>query len=264
MISSFVPIFSIAIIENGSTSLNISHEFNSQRTHDIALKFDRALRASRRVTVSSSHSYSYNNQKLFENSESLQTTLKKKTKRRVIHIAKREERIEKNSRGPRSRSARMHSRGPKNNRVILVLSVLVSPCWLACMAEWWNYFFTAYLAVSYIHTAAILLLSVGRLRHTLGIRASKAWRSEKCWKLDIQFVQGTAIPVEILLSSRVCSTLHPLLVARLDKSSDKTADNTESIVLPRPIPVARCARLNYFTSNHRSIVPDTGFPLGDV
>lgn len=75
---SFVPIFSVAIIENGSTSLNVSHRFNSRRTHDIALKFDRALRASRRVTVSSSHSHSYNNQKLFENLENLQATRRKK------------------------------------------------------------------------------------------------------------------------------------------------------------------------------------------
>lgn len=57
---------------------------------------------------------------------------------------------------------------------------------------------------------------------THGIRASKAWRSEKCWKLDIQSVRGTAIPVEILLSSRVAPLCIRSRVARLDKSTDKT------------------------------------------
>ena len=130
----------------------------------------------------------------------------------------------------------------------------LSCCWLACTAEWWNYFFTAYPGQSLVPTYTIhvrtyrgdftaldwALRRETRTRiHTehSGIRASKAWRSEKCWKLDIQFVQGRAIPVEILLSSRVA----PLCircrgVARLDKSPDKTADNAESIVFTKGSP----------------------------
>lgn len=72
-------------------------------------------------------------------------------------------------------------------------------------------------------------------RHTArGIRASKAWRSEKCWKLDIQSVRGTAIPVEILLSSRVAPLCIRSRVARLDKSTDKTIIRNRSYVLPIP------------------------------
>lgn len=76
-------------------------------------------------------------------------------------------------------------------------------------------------ACMHTRTAAILLLS-GPRRTARGIRASKAWRSEKCWKLDIQSVRGTAIPVEILLSSRVAPLCIRSRVARLDKSTDKT------------------------------------------
>lgn len=83
-------------------------------------------------------------------------------------------------------------------------------------------------------------------RHTArGIRASKAWRSEKCWKLDIQSVRGTAIPVEILLSSRVAPLCIRSRVARLDKSTDKTIIRNRSYVLPIPTRII----LRYDTSS---------------
>lgn len=83
-------------------------------------------------------------------------------------------------------------------------------------------------------------------RHTArGIRASKAWRSEKCWKLDIQSVRGTAIPVEILLSSRVAPLCIRSRVARLDKSTDKTIIRNRSYVLPTPTRII----LRYDTSS---------------
>lgn len=93
--------------------------------------------------------------------------------------------------------------------------------------------------VSCTHTHAHRGDFTARVRQTHGIRASKAWRSEKCWKLDIQSVQGTAIPVEILLSSRVAPLCIRSRVARLDKSTDKTIIRNRSFY----------HRRNYFTTD---------------
>ena len=176
----------------------------------------------------------------------------------------------------KSRSASMHSRGPRNTteRAILVLGAsvwslllltrmhgrvmklflhrvsrpvsriyLYNTCVCVCVCVYiYIYIYIHTYIYTYIGDFTALDWVQRRETHAHArthtersrIRASKAWRSEKCWKLDIQFVQGRAIPVEILLSSRVA----PLCircrgVTRLDKSPDKTADNAESIVFTK-------------------------------
>lgn len=150
----------------------------------------------------------------------------------------------------------MHSRGAKNWRLVLSFSLSFFRSLVhARVMKLFLHRAPVSCTHTYVHTYKHTCIRAPRRfycsgpRHTArGIRASKAWRSEKCWKLDIQSVQGTAIPVEILLSSRVAPLCIRSRVARLDKSTDKT------IIRNRSFYHRRSQRRPELFYGHRSIV----------